>query len=391
MPLPSPPMGAQPLITLWMYYPAAFLAVLGLLLLFLALLRDRSRGRQRCPKCWYDMSGNATTPARCPECGHIAQTPAELLKTRRRWLWVLPALLLIAPIFIVAGALHGAKLYYAVMPRWKLVEAASSGGSEVLRYAVRNPDDWGERVVVRGGGKELLSHEDHSISLNGYNHTRETLIDADNNGVKEAVIECYSGGAHCCYRVYIVELRPTGPVIVADIDARNGMGVEQAADSGATGEWFFNIPDQTFDYWKVSHAESPMPAVYYLLKDGELRVALDRMDKPALAPQKFEELVRATRLSAETVGGDRAAVWRAALDLLYAGHEDQAWTLFDRAWSAPTGKAEFLAEFKDQLSKDLWYQDVVAARAAKTAGKPIPPSTVGMSGRAADEAAKPKG
>lgn len=44
---------------------------------------DRSRGRKRCPMCWYNM---AAVPAlTCPECGHDAGSPRMLLRTRRRW------------------------------------------------------------------------------------------------------------------------------------------------------------------------------------------------------------------------------------------------------------------------------------------------------------------
>lgn len=39
----------------------------GLLMLLWALFRDRSRGRRRCPRCWYDMAG--VPGLQCPECG----------------------------------------------------------------------------------------------------------------------------------------------------------------------------------------------------------------------------------------------------------------------------------------------------------------------------------
>ncbi len=56
-----------------------------------ALLWDRSRGRRRCPKCWYDLSG--TEPGGrggwvCPECGRRGTQERSLRRTRRRWRWV---------------------------------------------------------------------------------------------------------------------------------------------------------------------------------------------------------------------------------------------------------------------------------------------------------------
>ena len=63
---------------------------------------DRSRGRPRCPACWYDMrghvrsarnvlvapgqtSGGTVAGIACPECGCEAESPAEFYQDRRRW------------------------------------------------------------------------------------------------------------------------------------------------------------------------------------------------------------------------------------------------------------------------------------------------------------------
>jgi hypothetical protein len=47
---------------------------------------DRSRGRPRCPKCWYDMRGRPLDrPPVCPECGHPVGTEARLYHDRHRW------------------------------------------------------------------------------------------------------------------------------------------------------------------------------------------------------------------------------------------------------------------------------------------------------------------
>ena len=52
-------------MTLQTFWPWAatiggwLLAAAGFALFAWALFRDRSRGRKRCPKCWYDMTGGA--------------------------------------------------------------------------------------------------------------------------------------------------------------------------------------------------------------------------------------------------------------------------------------------------------------------------------------------
>jgi hypothetical protein len=71
-------------------------------LLTLALVGDRSRGRRRCPKCWYDMS--ATPGLVCPECGGDARREGRLHLSRRRARWVAASLLPLAAGMLVYGA-----------------------------------------------------------------------------------------------------------------------------------------------------------------------------------------------------------------------------------------------------------------------------------------------
>src|SRR5690606_21932594 len=65
----------------------------GVVLLSWSLWWDRPRGRKRCPKCWYDMSGAAGLV--CPECGKDARRERRLLKTRRRRGWAVLAMVLL--------------------------------------------------------------------------------------------------------------------------------------------------------------------------------------------------------------------------------------------------------------------------------------------------------
>ncbi len=133
---------------------AALLAVVGLVLTTFAFFRDRSRGRPRCPKCWYDMSG--VTGLRCPECGRDARRPKRLLKTRRRWRRAALGCVLIV---IAAAAFCGQRIYekgwvkglpnagYAAALPW----LESNEGMKELQSRINDGElrQWEYRLLVR--------------------------------------------------------------------------------------------------------------------------------------------------------------------------------------------------------------------------------------------------
>ncbi len=68
--------------------------IIGLAALGWGLLWDPSRGRRRCPRCWYDCSG--LSGLKCPECGHVARSERSLFRTRPSWLLTRAGLVLLA-------------------------------------------------------------------------------------------------------------------------------------------------------------------------------------------------------------------------------------------------------------------------------------------------------
>jgi hypothetical protein len=105
----------------WVFTAAAgVLAVAGVVLLSWSLWWDRPRGRKRCPKCWYDMSGAAGLV--CPECGKDARRERRLLKTRRRWGWgVLAMVLLLAAYPVRQVPVVRRDGWWAAAPTWVLI------------------------------------------------------------------------------------------------------------------------------------------------------------------------------------------------------------------------------------------------------------------------------
>jgi hypothetical protein len=79
---------------LLLYSLAVLLAIAAGWTSYVALWRDRARGRRRCPRCWYDLSGTAAL--QCPECGRTARSERKLRKRRRR-----PRLALLSLVFLL--------------------------------------------------------------------------------------------------------------------------------------------------------------------------------------------------------------------------------------------------------------------------------------------------
>lgn len=99
---------------------ALTVGALALPLLWWALLRDRSRGRRRCPGCWYDMAG--VPGLQCPECGRVAAAEREFHRTRRRWRAAWMAVFLLASAAGAAGwHVHRAGGWSRVVPTWALM------------------------------------------------------------------------------------------------------------------------------------------------------------------------------------------------------------------------------------------------------------------------------
>ncbi|GEM_PF-4915685 len=87
----------------WIWYACAIVCGTGgLALMGWSLFGDRSRGRLRCPRCWYQIGPAVEAyPVTCPECGRTIARAKLLHRTRRRWRWTAVALL----IAVVGGGL----------------------------------------------------------------------------------------------------------------------------------------------------------------------------------------------------------------------------------------------------------------------------------------------
>jgi len=126
-------------------------AVLALAVCGWVVRGDRPKGRRRCPKCWYDMTGTAAT---CPECGRTQKHEQRFFRTRRRWRTAVAC-------FLVTLAGAGTAAWRAEPKWWEHTPT-------IVLYGVYRFTDW----RVRDVRSELFSRWD--VAFDSW--TREVLV-----------------------------------------------------------------------------------------------------------------------------------------------------------------------------------------------------------------------
>lgn len=150
----------------WFFWICGWSACLGgILLMAWALFWDRSRGRRRCPKCWYDMRG--TDSLTCSECGHTVKREKRLFKTRRRRRWAGTGLVLA----VVGYAIYTTPAVqrrgmWGMVPNTVIVLLVGSVESpdDSFEMAV---DDWFIDTDLWGWQAWWLSHRAHGFLRSG--------------------------------------------------------------------------------------------------------------------------------------------------------------------------------------------------------------------------------
>lgn len=104
------------------------------------IVGDRSRGRLRCPRCWYDMEGGGE---KCPECGRVVRSARELGRSRRRKRWAVAGVVLLvlggASLATRQAVVHGA---VSLVPDWVLVAGMERWPAGSGLYAELKQRQW---------------------------------------------------------------------------------------------------------------------------------------------------------------------------------------------------------------------------------------------------------
>lgn len=193
----------------------------------------------------------------------------------------------------------------------------------------------------------------------------ENGADITGRGRPDMIVINWTGGAHCCFSHFVFEVKPT-LWLLASIDDGDG-DYAHFADLDGNRRYYYVGNDWTFSYWDASFANSPSPTVVLRFvenaKPPGYHLAIDRMQRPVPTPAEWNKAVReASEAFGENSGfGDGIGfeLWSNMLNLIYTGHSELAWKLFDQAWPRQRpGKEQFLSGFCGQLKSSPYWPDL---------------------------------
>jgi len=193
----------------------------------------------------------------------------------------------------------------------------------------------------------------------------ENGADLTGRGRPDMIVTNWSGGARCCSVHLVFELEPALK-LVARIDDGDG-DLAHFVDMDGHKRYYYVGNDWTFAYWSATFIDSLAPAVVLRFVDdgqgGSYHLAIDKMRRPVPTPDEWSKAVSEARdaFAEEDPAGEGigSALWSNMLNLIYSGHSDLAWKLFDETWPAEkTGKEKYLSSFCSQLKMSPYWPDL---------------------------------
>lgn len=229
-------------------------------------------------------------------------------------------------------------------------------------FTIIGLNDGTKRLTVAKSGK-VLWKADEAVEIEVIRpETMKLGSDITGEGTPDVIINTYSGGAHCCFTDYVLQLGPT--LVVIDTIEMGGSFEDIDGDGIAE----VRTSDYTFDYWKMSHAESPIPEIVLKLKGGKYRLDKAMTQKPGPSESDLEKLAAEIRKMEGWVdytsrddmvcpGLQKLIV--EMVNMVYTGHGGQTKILAESAWPAGIqGYEAFKSDFGVQLQKSQYIEDM---------------------------------
>lgn len=220
------------------------------------------------------------------------------------------------------------------VPRGELWEEQTFGVYTIRTYYTNE----GSFEILKAN-RRVFGQHGRRFSIGGFSAGPRKLPsflighDVTGDGNPNVAICEWTGGAHCCFNVFLFEIGDRFRH-VATIYGKDSIPRFDDIDGDSVSEVI--IHDWTYAYWPQSFAGSPAPRVILRWDGKAYTVAFDMMRHSRPSMQDLE--VRAAEIR-KRWGQEYnrsyipVELWGYALELMYGGHEDLGWQFIEMGWS----------------------------------------------------------
>jgi hypothetical protein len=207
------------------------------------------------------------------------------------------------------------------------------------------------QTVTIWRGNLKVAEEDYVQALGALTGT-----DITGDGYPDVIVECYSGGAHCCFQTVVYSL---GEWVQMFRAGRESNCPGEFQDLDGDGVYEFLTCDDIFAYYYCAFSDSPLVKVILRFEPGVGYIAANQ-DFPALYA---EDITAHTALAEEVLHGDRpvgfdgtpkCGVLPLVLDYLYSGQVDRGWEALYHYYQLPDVEA-FRADIEQVIARSRYF------------------------------------
>jgi hypothetical protein len=214
-----------------------------------------------------------------------------------------------------------------------------------------------DKIATISRGDELLARVDQVMEVGP-----ETGHDLTGEGHPEAVMQVYTGGAHCCFSTVAYDLGPTTLTRILEKPPSNCDGAFQDMDGDGIAE--YATCDDRLAYAYCPYAGSPMvlvileydPARGYVPASPRFSAFYVEVIERHLEQAEYAEPGELGEWDAS----NKCSILPVVLDFLYSGQDSMAWDTFSRLYTYPDALL-FWAEIRQAIAESPLYTPGEAA------------------------------
>ncbi|MCB9143745.1 MAG: hypothetical protein H6635_00120 [Anaerolineales bacterium] len=204
-------------------------------------------------------------------------------------------------------------------------------GSYVIRNWRTNNSSYGDIITISVIGKESITIE--SAILNPL-----TGIDITGDNIPEAIVETDTKGNGCCHSVAIFSL---GNKLETLLDTPTRECTGEFSDLDSDGKYEYITCDGSYNgAFECPHSASPKPLVIFKYSDKEKGFKISTSEFPDMAQERIDEYTKMLELPNASSQSEESVclVSGLALEYLYTGRQDLAWSTIDKFYEPEKAK-----------------------------------------------------